>query len=630
MVNARVRIDWPVWCVAVLSAVAALAQVRYTPEGNTLPGSGQQAPVEAPEVHLDESQGAEGATQQPGDGRDPDPTQHDRFADRVDLRGLAKLAVFEGGRVKILDTLARETLMRIYGKERWKDPGTGRRYDPVFTYLDLLFNQSYYHDQPLIYIEVLGLRRSLVTNLLPPNEREAWLVRGRLTPRMVASDKAQRVFASVENDLLMLKALGQVRMSVMAFETIDQGLWLVSPTAQDEPWQHIAALADPAGEAKRPPTGPIRPAAFIDNADDPGPLVAGRVTEQFTRLARAWRGLDAETVNDAATQLSSLIPSLRPQTYPPDWLRGLEYVYNVTARFTIGHWAYFAAMIVLLIAFGAGRGWLIGLGVGMMGLGFIVHTAGIATRGVLAGRWPIHNQFESFMAICWFATLVGIVLMIWRRQWLFGAAAAALSGCGLLLANTYPIPSQEVGQVAGILATSRILYLHVNMVLFSYGLIALGFFVSLFYLGTHYLRGRRATGFAAAGLGEVSTGAMGVGGSGDDDAGGGSPPIGPQRVLRDLDQAQMVVLQLAFWVLGVGILLGAYWADHAWGRWWAWDPKETWALITWIIYLIVIHVRFSVKNRGLVTAWLSALGFVVMLWTYWGVNLLLAGLHSYA
>ena len=94
----------------------------------------------------------------------------------------------------------------------------------------------------------------------------------------------------------------------------------------------------------------------------------------------------------------------------------------------------------------------------------------------------------------------------------------------------------------------------------------------------------------------------------------------------------MVVLQIAFYGLGVGILLGAYWADHAWGRWWGWDPKETWALITWIIYLIAIHLRLSagVKNRGLTTAWLSVIGFGVMLWCYWGVNMLLAGLHSYA
>jgi cytochrome c-type biogenesis protein CcsB len=280
-------------------------------------------------------------------------------------------------------------------------------------------------------------------------------------------------------------------------------------------------------------------------------------------------------------------------------------------------------MIAFLIAFGVRRGWLIRCALVLLFAGFLFHSLGIVVRGVLAGRWPIHNQFESFMAITWFAVVVGGVLMFARKQWLFGASASALGGGALLLANTVPIPSNHVGQVAGILATSRILYVHVNMVLFSYGLIALGFFVSLFYLVSYYLRGESTARFttAAAGSGRVGA-AAGSGLSGDAPA--------QSSLLNDLDHAQVVVLQLAFWVLGVGIMLGAYWADHAWGRWWGWDPKETWALLTWMIYLMVIHLRFTVRNRGLVTAWLSVLGFVTMLWTYWGVNLLLAGLHSYA
>ena len=296
-------------------------------------------------------------------------------------------------------------------------------------------------------------------------------------------------------------------------------------------------------------------------------------------------------------------------------------------------------MIVLLIAFGTQRSSLIRIGLVCLIIGFGIHTVGIAVRIVLAGRWPIHNQFESFIAIAWFATLVGFILMYARRQWLYGAAAAAVGGSALLLANTYPIPSNNVAQVAGILATSRILYIHVNMVLASYGLIALGFFLSVFYLIIHYTHGGNAIQFAATGLGvAANTNHSGEKSMALDQSATqqlntsavDSNTSGKHTLLRDLDRAQMVVLQLAFWILGTGILLGAYWADHAWGRWWAWDPKETWALITWIIYLIVIHIRFSVRNRGLATAWLSILGFVTMLWTYWGVNLLLAGLHSYA
>jgi ABC-type transport system involved in cytochrome c biogenesis permease subunit len=138
----------------------------------------------------------------------------------------------------------------------------------------------------------------------------------------------------------------------------------------------------------------------------------------------------------------------------------------------------------------------------------------------------------------------------------------------------------------------------------------------------------------ASEVARLSAAALGLNDSDDGASSGasGTVAVGPQRVLLDLDRAQMIVLQLAFWTLGVGILLGAWWADHSWGRWWAFDPKELWALVTWIVYLIVIHVRFGLsgQKRALVTAWLSVVGFIVMLWTYFGVNLLLPGLHAYA
>ncbi|MFG0315376.1 MAG: cytochrome c biogenesis protein CcsA, partial [Phycisphaerales bacterium] len=196
----------------------------------------------------------------------------------------------------------------------------------------------------------------------------------------------------------------------------------------------------------------------------------------------------------------------------------------------------------------------------------------------------------------------------------------------LITATQTGIPGVDIQREAAILNTSVLLKYHVTTVLVSYGLIALGFIVSLFYLGTYYAGKLKGKAEAAAqvdgGAETLAAHALGL---------GEGAPMGRQRVLSDLDRALMTILQLAFWTLAVGIMLGAWWADHSWGRWWAFDPKETWALATWIIYQIVIHVRFATtKNRQLVTAWLSVLGFFVMLWTYFGVNLLLPGLHAYA
>src|SRR6185295_4474706 len=119
-------------------------------------------------------------------------------------------------------------------------------------------------------------------------------------------------------------------------------------------------------------------------------------------------------------------------------------------------------------------------------------------------------------------------------------------------------PGRNIEKEAAILNTSVLLKYHVTTVLVSYGLISLGFVVSLFYLGTHY-------------FGRTSVSTVGAVEGGD--------------------------------------MAAAAREDHSWGRWWAFDPKETWALLTWIIYLVVIHLRLATsRHRALVTAWLSVAG----------------------
>jgi ABC-type transport system involved in cytochrome c biogenesis permease subunit len=97
-----------------------------------------------------------------------------------------------------------------------------------------------------------------------------------------------------------------------------------------------------------------------------------------------------------------------------------------------------------------------------------------------------------------------------------------------------------------------------------------------------------------------------------------------------LDRGHMVLLYIMFIALFVGIILGAAWADYSWGRPWGWDPKEVFALNTWLVYTILIHLRFVTKRRGMWTAVLSVCGFTAMMFNWWVVNFHLVGLHSYA
>jgi ABC-type transport system involved in cytochrome c biogenesis permease subunit len=97
-----------------------------------------------------------------------------------------------------------------------------------------------------------------------------------------------------------------------------------------------------------------------------------------------------------------------------------------------------------------------------------------------------------------------------------------------------------------------------------------------------------------------------------------------------LDTISYKMIAFGFLFLTLGIISGAVWANSAWGTYWSWDPKETWSLITWFIYAIYLHTRFRKGWKGKNAAWLSVIGFLAMLFTYFGVNYLLSGLHSYA
>lgn len=533
------------------------------------------------------------------------------FADALDLSPLGSVVVFHNGRVKILSTLADETVNRMTGKSKHFDlivtsnpDGSTKsvkkiKYDPMFTLMDIMIDPVYYLDRPLIGINYLPLRQEI----LELNARDAqtagtqfnvqgWLKTGMVSPRMV--DRYINEALSRHDDSEPFRnAVNRLDRASSMFINSIGNLQLIAPSTSDQPWKHLGSLT----------------------AQSPA-----RVAAQ--KLADAWRTGDATIVNSAVTELASALAQINPQTQAAANPR-LESIYNKAHAFEWGLWMYLVSLVLLVLAFGTGRKSLATSGVIFLIIALAFHAFGFTLRSIIAERFAIQNQFESMTGLSLFAAVVGTALMLVRKQWLFGAAAAGTGFLILITATQTGIPGGHIEREAAILNTSVLLKYHVTTVLTSYGLITLGFIVSLFYLGTYY--GAKFFGkqeLASAGGPSLAGGALGH---------DSSENIGLQRTLKDLDTATMTILQLAFWTLGVGTLLGAWWADHSWGRWWAFDPKETWALVTWIVYLIVIHIRYTgLKNRGLTTAWLSVAGFIVMLWTYFGVNLLLPGLHAYA
>ncbi|MCL2640578.1 MAG: cytochrome c biogenesis protein CcsA, partial [Phycisphaerales bacterium] len=229
----------------------------------------------------------------------------------------------------------------------------------------------------------------------------------------------------------------------------------------------------------------------------------------------------------------------------------------------------------------------------------ILHLASMGSRMWLAGRWPTQNQFESVLGAALLGCMIGWGLEMWKKNGLFGMALSFVGFLAMTACMTAPYMfgndlGGAISKTAGILQTYW-LYIHVNVIIAAYALIGASFALGVVYLVVKSFN-RQVV-----------------------------------KSLTDIDQANMVLLQMAFWFLGIGIVTGAIWADYSWGRPWGWDPKETFALVTWIIYLVIVHVRLVLpKRKAETTAWLSIAGFAVMMFNWIGVNYFMAGLHSYA
>ncbi len=234
--------------------------------------------------------------------------------------------------------------------------------------------------------------------------------------------------------------------------------------------------------------------------------------------------------------------------------------------------------------------------------GFLCNTTGIILRWIESyqmgyGHAPFSNMYESLVFFSWTVAALYIVVEIRYKEKILGAFATPL----IFLAIAYASFAKGVGDKISPLIPalkSNWLIAHVITCFLGYSGFAVGFGLSIMYL--------------AKPDDSVKKGLL--------------SKIPPQNILDELTH-QMIMFGFLF--LTIGIITGAVWANSAWGTYWSWDPKETWSLITWLIYATMLHLRMMRGWHGKKIAWVSILGFMAVLFTYFGVNLL-PGLHSYA
>ena len=220
--------------------------------------------------------------------------------------------------------------------------------------------------------------------------------------------------------------------------------------------------------------------------------------------------------------------------------------------------------------------------------GALVLTVWLGLRWHAAGRAPLGNMFESLVLMAWALPVVFFLLQTRLRAAWLAAPTALLAVLALAYAGTYESNIQPLMPALH----SNWLFVHVFTCFLGYAGLAVACAAAIVLLV----------------------------------ASGRAPAPSPAM----LDVAVARATAFGFFFLTVGIVTGAVWANAAWGTYWSWDPKETWALVTWLIYAFYLHSRQTQGWRGRRSAWVSVAGFASVIFTYFGVNLLLSGLHSYA
>ena len=239
----------------------------------------------------------------------------------------------------------------------------------------------------------------------------------------------------------------------------------------------------------------------------------------------------------------------------------------------------------------------------------------LSIRWISEGYFPLSNLYESLIFLSWGISFIHLIIEYKTQSRLIGSIATPLmfflSGFSSL---TLPTDMQKALPLVPSLQ-SNWLMMHVSMMMVSYATLILGSLLSILYLAFISFSGQKSQVAL-----ENSTGALST---------ASSVTYSKLSLLQTVDIWSYRIIGLGFPFLTIGIISGAVWANEAWGSYWSWDPKETWALITWLVFAIYLHSRLLKGWQGKQAAILGSCGFFVIWICYLGVNFLGKGLHSY-
>ena len=499
------------------------------------------------------------------------------FAGEMDFKPLALIPIQEGGRVKPLDTFARESVRFITGHEEFEGKSS------LETMFDWLTHPDAWENRNFIFVENPDLREQLGVSKDQKRVSPHFLVGndGFISfAKMCYSRQQKKITLNPkEKDGLAVFERLQRFEELLPGDTLT---FIPLPDAQTLRWGSI-------GDLKR---------AF-DKDGNQMPDSGREILFSFAGILKGFDKRDPGEFSTSARNLADLLKQIGAKEYPEDSKISLEVQFNSVKPF---RQAWIIQLVAALLAglsflFGA-PSWnnylfKTGLGFFMVGIGLSLY--GFILRCLIAGRPPVSNMYESLIWVTFGMTVFALIFEFIFKNRYFVLSGSILAVIGFVLADNVPaILDPAIQPIEPVLRSNFWLTIHVLTITLSYA----AFFLSL-------------------GIGHVCLWSLWKHG-------------GDKERLQRQTKLLYRVVQVGVVLLAAGTILGGVWANYSWGRFWGWDPKETWALIALLGYVAVLHGRLA--------GWLRELGFTIgvvtaflgVLMAWYGVNFILGvGLHSY-
>lgn len=484
------------------------------------------------------------------------------------------------GRIEPANTLASELLRKISKKNKY-DGQT-----PVQVMLSMLANPEAWQTEPIIKVgnreiaRMLGIQGDYAsfTDFLDPDAPNGYKL-SNAVQQAYAKETVQR--SKFDKEIINVDE----RINVL-YKTIQMGFLAIFPVPDDTTHKWVSF-----SEAHSHPDRNL--AVFA-------------TTAMRNYVAALQEGVKTGNYHQADSALAEIVAYQKKEgaaVYPPLLKTRLEVLYvnfNLYGKLAKIYGLLGLLLLMLQIRFllkpAGSRNLISRFGFWMVFALFLVHTSALAVRWYISGHAPWSNGYETLLYISWIACLIGLLFA--RRSPLTLAVTTLLASLSLMVAGMSWM-NPELTNLVPVLK-SYWLIIHVAVITASYGFLGVGALMALVNLVLMILRN-------AENQDSVS------------------------RAISELTTIIHMALILGLYLLTIGSFLGGVWANESWGRYWGWDPKETWAMVTIVVYAFITHMHRIKGLEGQFTFNVAALlGFGSVLMTYFGVNYYLSGLHSYA